>query len=812
MSPARSPSDQGDPYLQQDAAEMGERVRRIALGLTAALLTARAFWPSEPDLKEGAGGGLYWLFVVFIAFGLALTSSLVGGRIRFRWSWTDLAVVSLMGLVAMSAFHAFDRRPAINLAWEWVGFGMIYLLVRNLPRTKDESSALAGILAATAFAVSIYGAYQLAVELPMIRAEYMRNPPAMLQRLGIEPNTPSELLFQNRLFSNEIWSTFALANSLAGYLVGPLVVALAVSVGALARREKADSPWVPLIMAAPVVLVLFVALVLTKSRSAWLGLFIAMAVLGWRARGQSSKRGLIVSAVVGLAVLTAVVVAGSKIGLLDREVITQSKKSLGYRWEYWQGAWGVITGGATGVSPAVSSPYFWLGVGPGNFGPLYLKYKLPQSSEEILDPHDLFLEVWATAGFGAFLALAFALALGLWNVLGPSVPVQERPDERRLSARASRRKSRQANMPTATSPVQENDKPGLDDPPRHVMWLVASAGLGGWSLVVLLGRLNPFEGDLFFRWMILGASWVAAVFLGSPLWSRSPVPGVALGAGVLATVINLLAAGGIGVPTVALALWVLLAIGLNLRDDRPCGRLREYESRVPPFALAVIWAALLGTFVGLVAPYWRSEYFIAEAQAAVTHRPPDYDHADDAYLKAMDADRYYARPWREDAALHMMVWLQKKAPDDDSKSRWSWKTIPILYERATQLPRNPMDWGMHSERAKAIYRILGFIGSKLQPLEAVRLRGELVKSTRAATRINPTSAALHARLAHASADIHMYQDAVDEGTEALRLDNLTPHLDKKLQPKELRENLKALIPTWQENAEKMPVQPAGPAR
>ena len=46
----------------------------------------------------------------------------------------------------------------------------------------------------------------------------------------------------------------------------------------------------------------------------------------------------------------------------------------------------------------------------------------------------------------------------------------------------------------------------------QVTWLVARAGLGGWALVVLLGGLNPFEGDLFFRWLILGASWLAAVF------------------------------------------------------------------------------------------------------------------------------------------------------------------------------------------------------------------------------------------------------------------------------------------------------------
>jgi O-Antigen ligase len=804
---ARSAASLDDTDREQEAAEMAERVRKIALGLTAALITARAFWPSEPDLKEGAGGGLYWLFVVYIAFGLALTSALVGGRVRFRWSWTDAAVVGLMALVAASAFHALDRRPAINLAWEWAGLGMIYLLVRNLPRTQDESSALAGVLVATAFAVSVYGVYQLTIELPLIRAEYMRNPQAMLQRLGIEPNTTGEVLFRNRLLSTEIWSTFALANSLAGYLVGPLVVALAVAFRALGRRDKPESPWVALLMAAPVILILLIVVTLTKSRSAWIGLLGALVVLAWHARRHVSARRIVAAGLILVGILSGVAVVGFRIGLLDREILTQAKMSMGYRWEYWQGAWGVITGGATGVWQAVSSPFFWWGVGPGNFGGPYLRYKLPQASEEILDPHNLFLDVWATAGFWAFAALAAALALGLWNVLARGVPIEQVPDAGRAS-RAARRKMRRAGASSVGSPERRSDDPGPDAPPRQVNWLVASAGIGGWALVVLLGRLNPFEGDLFYRWLILGASWVAAVFLGMPVWRRLPVPGIALGAGVVAILINLLAAGGIGVPTVALALWCMLAIGLNLREDRPCGWLREYESRVPPFAVAVGWAALLGTFVGLVAPFWRSESFIAEAQAALSHRPPDFDRADAAYVNAMDADRYFARPWREDAALHLMVWQQQGASSEKTTTRWYWKTIPLLYEQAAMPPRNPNDWGMHSERARVIHRILNLIGSKLEPPEAIRQRGELVKSTRTATRLNPTSAALHARLAHASADIQMYQDAVNEANEALRLDELTPHLDKKLQPREVAETLKALIPTWQKNAAKMPIQPA----
>jgi hypothetical protein len=347
----------------------------------------------------------------------------------------------------------------------------------------------------------------------------------------------------------------------------------------------------------------------------------------------------------------------------------------------------------------------------------------------------------------------------------------------------------------------------IDRPPQRTTWLVGFAGVGGWVLVVLLGQLNPFELQMSERWLILGMSWLAAVILGAPLWQRLPISAGALGAAVVAVVINLLAAGGIGVPTVALLLWSMLALGLNLLDDRSCGRLREYESRVPPFVLAVAWAALFGTFAGLIAPFWRSEAAIARAHDAVSHHPPNVEHADLEYQAAIAADRYSARAWRELANLHLRVWQDGGGAVDDKETRWSMKTIPLLYQWAVTPPRNPDSWSMHNERARAIHQMLNVAGSKLQPLELMRLRGELVKSTRTASLLYPTNIGLHARLAEASADMSMYQDAVDEATEALRLDRIMPHRDKKL-PASIRGHLEAQIPSWSENAARMPIQRA----
>ena len=312
----------------------------------------------------------------------------------------------------------------------------------------------------------------------------------------------------------------------------------------------------------------------------------------------------------------------------------------------------------------------------------------------------------------------------------------------------------------------------------------------------MLGVLDPFQGDSFFRWLILGGSWLTAVLLGAPLWSRLPIPAQTLGGAVLAVLINLLAAGGIGIPTVALGLWSLLALGLNLRDDRHCSRLHEVESRVPAFAVAVVWVALLGTFIGAVTPFWRSEAAIAAAEEAINHLPPDYERARRAYDTAIKADHYYARPWLAWAALEARNWEDHGAKPDDK----SWEKIPTLLQAAATGPRSPLAWSLYSERANAMRRLLNQIGARLGPIEILRLRAEIVKDIRAATMLYPTNAELRARLARASAEIGMFQDAVNEAKEALRLDRLlTPHLDKKL-PEAVRKELEAQWPKWSESA------------
>lgn len=774
-----SVEDELDPF----ATELwGERLRKLALGATAALVTARAYWPSEPDPKSGAGDGLAWVLCLIVAAGVGLAALLVSGRFRFRGSWTDVGLLALVVMVASSANHAADRGPALNMAWEWVGLGIAYFLLRNLPRSRDESQVLVGCLFATTVAVAVYGLYQAFVELPALQARFLRDPAPMLEAVGVRPGTPSEAMFRDRLlYSSDVFSTFGLANSLAGFLVGPLVVALWASLRSLTRPGVMGSRLGGVLAAAPLVLIAGACLILTKSRSAWIGLAVGMVLLGLGARRLVARRTLVLGALGAGLVATALAGGAYALGRLDREVLTQSTLSLRYRWEFWRGAWGVITEGATASAGVLDSANFWSGVGPANFGAPYLRHKLPQSSEEIQDPHNLFLEVWATAGVFALAALLATLGLGLWNLLG----------------------SRSGLEPADASREPEEGVKQKDEPASGgLFWLGASAS-AGWVVVVALGRLNPFFGDLFGRWLILGGGWILAAMLGRSLWRDARLPAAALGAGVAAMIVNLLAAGGIGIPTVALQLWALVALGLNLADDRRASRPREWATRLPAFGLACGWAALIGVFLGGTIPYWRCQSALDAADLAM--REGNLDRANAAYEAAIAADPYDSRPWLGIAYVQAAAWKAHGAKPDDER----WKTIPIALLKSVTPPRNSQSWTLHRERAEITAQLLALMGSKLDPREALPYQANIVEAIRTASRLYPTNAELHARLAQASAGVSMYGDAASEAEEALRLDRLTPHRDKKL-PQELRDRLIRALPSWKESAAKAPSAATSP--
>jgi O-antigen ligase len=740
-----------DPAVTTPVAET---LRRVSLGLTAALMVTRAYFPSEAVSEAESGRGLYWVLTLLLAAGLGVVSFWIRGATEIRWSWADLAVIALVFFVGQSASAAPERRLAINLSWDWIGLGVAYLLLRWLPRTRAESSALSGILVAAAVAVAVYGIYQAAVELPNLREFFQNHRETAMRQAGVDPNSPGAKLFEDRLLgSTEPFATFALANSLAGYLVGAAVLGAGMLVEVLARREAARRAAWRLWLAFIPLLALVICLLLTKSRAACVGLAVGVAVLAWRYRARFTAKTFIVALLVLGALFAGIVVAGVAARQFDIQVVTESTKSLRYRWEYWHGAWGVITERAS---------RFWFGWGPGNFAQVYLRHKLEVSSEEIGDPHNLVLETWAIAGVFAAIALIIAIVLAISTGLrGPLA----RP-----------------GADVASTPKGKE--------PRST-WLVASAAVGGLILVIPIGGLDPvLQPDLTARWTMLALGWGLALLCGLWLWKQTPVPSVALGAGALALVVNLLVAGGIGMAGVALMLWSLLALAQNSRDDARCGQLRSIGGRGAAFLLAAVWVALLGRFYRDIRPYWEAQSLINAARHQLMVQQPDYDAAQDDFLNASRADVYGTVAHVSMAELTFSAWRDRNVVPPDK----AWQQIARDLQNAVKSPRNPDSIPVERTRAMMAHEILER-GGPLPLAIRTRLLDARVNALAKICRMYPSSAAYHASLADALAAEKRLTDALREGREALRLDSVTPHKSAKL-PKADRARLEESMRDW----------------
>lgn len=387
---------------------VSQGARPLLLGAMTALLVARPLFSSEAAATHGDGVSSVMLWIAMAAFWLIAA---VGqpknaprplGRwpgARFRFGWIDAAVVVLMICYGVATYWAVGHgspRPAINVFWEWLALGLCFLLARQLIYTKREVRALAAVMVSLAVALSGYGLYQRAYEFPETRNVYNADPDAALRAadLCLPPGSPQRKLYEDRLANNEPMATFSLTNSLAGFLAPWLVVLAGIACGAMRNRKR-------LIGAALLFIPVSVCLFLTHSRSGCLAALFGLAIAWPIARGKISRFGWKIPSAIILAGVVFIAVAAF-FGKLDYET---AQKSLGYRLQYWRSSMSMI------------ADHPWLGCGPGNFQHTYTQYKLPEASEEIADPHNFLLEIWATAGTPAMLAFLAVLGCFFWATL-----------------------------------------------------------------------------------------------------------------------------------------------------------------------------------------------------------------------------------------------------------------------------------------------------------------------------------------------------------------------------------------------------------
>lgn len=531
----RAPADRGGESLQVQmplfSGVRGLNPLAIAVGILSGTIVYVTYYPS--DSVEVEKGDALWLAV------LSLVIVTIACAVRFGWSdegapaniaesaastkgpmrWAtwglDLVPWLLAAWMMLSAWASCppgNLRFATNEAWLWVTGASLFSAVRILSGSVAVRRNLVGLLVICGCGLAVHGMHQSWISLPETRADYRRDPEAVLRAamLDAPPGSSERMVFENRLMDGGPTATFALANSLAGVLL----VTVVIGAGMLAFSWRSMSAiqrmgWML------VVLLCGACLFAARSRSAALAMWIALAVVFIASsRILARRRKLVAWGLSGLLAVGGVgVLALAWLG--NREWFEQAPASLAFRLQYWRSTWQL----------SLDQP--WFGAGPGNFQSIYERYREASAMEQIAEPHNLVMETLASGGF---VAVALLLLLGI---------------------------SLLASIWLRTNPEPNHEPLNQVESDRALgrwVWLGSIASL---AMVWLLGwasrHLPDLDASLYVLPAVMGFGWLVVATIDKVASCRLDlIVGIALSA----LLIHLLVSGGWTIPGVAILVWI----------------------------------------------------------------------------------------------------------------------------------------------------------------------------------------------------------------------------------------------------------------
>ncbi len=725
----------------------------IALLFSVAILV----WnPSDSATSVAAGDSLYAIalaLVTFVLVGLSIWCS-VG---RANWSqtrllWLFLGMVVLWhGMATGWTVGKTNTKNAIHGFWQSASFWSLLFCIAWMSRNLLGAARLLRWWWILSAFVLLYGFWEYGVLQPQFRAELATDRVGLLERQGIDPDSSMAILITNRIESTEIRSFFALANSYAGFLVALWPVWLGWGISVLQRGADASSAKgskSEKLVAWLCIAAVGVALLLTKSRSAWVAVAVGTVLTllldpqlrrdgyGWYRR----HLGLTVGVLIALLVVFGVVYA------LDPLIFQEAGKSLGYRMNYWEGAWDLIK----------ESPL--LGFGSLNFQSTYLRVKRSIAAETPADPHNFLLEIAHAGGWGFLgLTLFFIAAVGWFGWRARSKSSLERGHEVFPEHRFTMRGSQVAMILSglfvlgfAFFTVGDQELVGT------ALAAVGACGLGIWLV------RNPAASE-----SVLGI-----------VRDKSVLFYVAF----IATLVHLLASGGWMLPGTMVG--PILALGLFIgsigRGENANGSVGDgAKGESKPYLPAVLAAGMLGVFGwSMWLPNVRANYVASQLMRA--EKPPTID----TYSRWME----YA-PYDPDLArlgMEYCVSMFDEPMDAAARERW----LHLFQQTRTQfLDRDPKHALAFTEAAKQSMRIGVSIANpgEGQADSFRELRGsgrrmlnESIDFFRQAGLLAQSSAQTQLQGAMAAALVGNRRVSAQMFQKAEEIDGLTQHADRKI--------------------------------
>ncbi|RCS41355.1 hypothetical protein DTL42_22600 [Bremerella cremea] len=694
---------------------------KVIAGGIAFLAVTAPLVSSEGSPERGAE---LWLAVAW-CFLLVLwgVRAIAQPKLEVRWTWIESCLAAFLVWLALSTWMVSDDinlRAAFNGFWDYAQLLVGYFLIRQCIITPQQRHALLTSMVCVAVLISAYALYQYREIIPANQAAYRANPEQILIDNGIDTTegSPVRTLFESRLNSTEPTGTFTLTNSLAGFLVPWFLLA----VGWLKCSYGASIDWKRVGGLTLVIMLVGICLLLTKSRTSWLAVLFGLGLIGFYGSSIGKRISWVIPAITLSAFLLLFMLAFVT-GVLDVEVLSEAPMSVLYRLQYWQGAAEIIA----------HHPIF--GCGLANFQGYYPQFMLPMASETVADPHNFVFEIWSTVGTPAI--LLFFAAMVLWA--------------RQIGQARGAEEAESSGDANVSVEAERSDRP---------IWLGALIA----PFVAPFLQMIMQEVMLDFTPLLIGlvpAVVVAAVLVQSPIVQQQRLW---LVIAVTAMVINLMAAGGISFPSVGGSLFLLCAIALPARP------VVVWEDIKPKAAGLLIGLAALW-----VVSYWGIQP-IADRQtqmalATDAARRGDWLRMEQHAQAATSAD-----PWSKDGpAMLANVYFQ------------GWMNNPDAPPEARQQLLDKLEKALDEEFNRAGHSFPLHFSTGNWFLDMYRQSGnpefllEAIDHYREAVRLYPNRAIHHAQLAWALHLAGMPQESATEAEEALRLDELNPHAERRLE-------------------------------
>ncbi len=337
---------------------------------------------------------------------LILVRRAIDRRYTLRLHVSHLLMVLLAAWVAISCWWASDKFQAVISASTWCAAMSLGWAMSQLVRSWARFRLVSGIGIGLCLIFVIQAAIYTQLEWPETVKEWDRSKAEVMANRGWTADDFGFKQFDAKVRRGEMVGFFRSPNTYAAATALAMFVAAGI---ALQRWRDKDDIWFPIVIAVPVLASIFV-LIKTGSRTAMAGVVICAVLFAtsWWFRDLLAKRSRTFFAIaLAAAILTAIAIVG--IGLSTGGLVHDS---LTFRWHYWVGSW------------ELAKHHPLLGVGWSNFGTAYLPFRLPIASEEIKDPHNLFVKFATETGVVGLLLVMAWIARSAWEVSRPTLPRQ----------------------------------------------------------------------------------------------------------------------------------------------------------------------------------------------------------------------------------------------------------------------------------------------------------------------------------------------------------------------------------------------------